>query len=255
MNKHHGELIQQFQQLMDIRNELKESLDTAKITSKNENKLPCLIEVDQWERKTIEYIREIARKVRTNINETMAKNMAEIRHQLEQLSTHMQQQEKEGNYLENDIGKVKFQLDQLKETIQRLNEKIQVVTSSNIDWNALIHISTDKNTVEDDRNSTKYFMQDKASINQEKQLNAESSSRSHDRQSIFRPMAPLPLPLDNSKAFRPISSPILSHEDSSDSERNSPLIGPVTAVDRTVPMLSTQRPVCWKELFKHNPNT
>jgi len=241
MNKHHSELIQQFQQLMDVRNELKESLDTAKITSRNENKLPCFIEIDRWERKTIERIRDIARKVRTDIKEIMAKNAADIRYQLEQLSANMQQQEKEGNYLENDIERMKLQMDQLRETIQHVNEKIQVIPSNNINWDTLIYVNTDKNVAKDCHNSSECLFQNKFSTNQEKQLNTELTSRHHsEEKSRFRPVVPLPFQSVDSKAFRPISPPILPQEDSSDSDRNSPLLQNIIPPDRIVPMLSTQ---------------
>jgi len=241
MNKHHGELIQQFQQLMDIRNELKESLDTAKTTSQNENRLPCLTEVDRWERKTIERIRAIARKVRTNINETMAKNVAEMRYRLEQLSVHMQQQEKEGNYLENDIEGLKLQLDQLKETIQHTNEKIQVITSNNVDWDTLIHVMTEKNSANSCHNSSECLPQNKYSTHQEKQSNTELTNRHHSEEKLgFRPVVRLPFQSVDSKAFRPISPPVLLQEDSSDSERYSPLLQNIIPPDRIVPMLPTE---------------
>jgi DNA repair exonuclease SbcCD ATPase subunit len=240
MNKHHSELIQQFQQLMDVRNELKESLDT-KITSQNENKLPCFIEIDRWERKTIERIRDIARKVRTNIKEIMAKNAADIRYQLEQLSTNMQKQEKEGNYLENDIERMKLQMDQLRETIQHVNEKIQVIPSNNINWDTLIYVNTDKNVAKDCHNSSECLFQHKFSANQEKQSNTELTSRHHNEEkSRFRPVVRLPFQSIDSKVFRPISSPVLLQEDSSDSDRNSPLFQNIIPPDRIVPMLSTQ---------------
>jgi chromosome segregation ATPase len=257
MNKHHGELIQQFHQLMDVRNELKESLDTATKTSQNDNKLSCFTEINRWERKTIERIREIARRIRTNINEIMTKNVAEIRHQLEQLSANMQQQEKEGNYLENDIERMKIQMDQLKETIQHVNEKIQVVTSNNINWDTLIHIITDENSGKDYRNSSECIIQNKCPTNQEKQSNTEPRSRHHiEEMPSFRPVIRLPFQSDDSKAFRPISPSVLLHEDSSDSERNSPLFQNIIPPDRIVPLLPTQgQSFSWATIFKHRQNT
>ena len=152
MNKHHDELMKQFQQLMNTRNEVKELFDTTETTS-------CFLQINEWERMTIERIREIARKVRLNIEQIMAKDVGEIRRQLEQISEDMQQQEKEGNYLESVIEKVKYQLNQLNERIQHSNKKIQVTTSNNIDWDALIYIRTDTNMADNCGNSSEYLIQ------------------------------------------------------------------------------------------------
>jgi len=203
--------MQQFQQLMDIRNELKQTLDTREAKSQPEDELPCFIEVDRWERENIERIREIANKVRTDIGQIMVKNVMEIGYQLEQLSASMQQQQKEENYLENDLERVKLQLNQLKETIRHVNENIHVTTSTNVDWNTLIHVMTDKD-----------FIRNKFQTDQEKQLDIKSASshRSY-KQSTFRPATPV-FESNGSGCFRPISPPVFPQTDSSGSERNSP---------------------------------
>jgi hypothetical protein len=146
MNKHHDELSQRFQLLMDVRNEIKQSLDITRSVSSNGKQVPCLIEIDKWEREMIQRIQQIAAKARTNANELMMKHMNEISDRFEQISVNMQQQEKEGGYLENDIERVKKQLDQLKNDIKHVNEKIQVdsTISNNIEWETLIYIVEDE---------------------------------------------------------------------------------------------------------------
>ncbi len=139
MNKHHDELVQQFQSLMDIRNEVKQSFGS---TSSNEKQVSCTIEIDKWEQEMIERIQQIATKSRMNVNEIILKHMNEVSHRFEELSTNMQQREKEGSYLENDIERVKNQLDQLKNDIQQVNEKIRIdfTISKSIEWDTLISI-------------------------------------------------------------------------------------------------------------------
>jgi len=146
MNKHHDELSQRFQLLMDVRNEIKQSLDITRSVSSNGKQVPCLIEIDKWEREMIQRIQQIAAKARTNANELMMKHMNEISDRFEQISVNMQQQEKAGGYLENDIERVKKQLDQLKNDIEHVNEKIQVdsTISNNIEWETLIYIVEDE---------------------------------------------------------------------------------------------------------------
>jgi len=238
INKHQNELMQQFQQLMDIRNELKQSLETREATSQPEGELPCFIEVDRWERENIERIREIANKVRTDIEQIMVKNVMDIRYQLEQLSASMQQQQKEENYLENDLERVKLQLNQLKETIRHVNENIHVTTSTNVDWNTLIHVMTDKD-----------FIRNKFQTDQEKQLDIKSASshRSY-KQSIFRPATPV-FEWNGSGCFRPISPPVFPQTDSSGSERNSP-------TDRAISLEPTPgETFSWITVAKNRQNT
>ncbi|CAF1530519.1 unnamed protein product, partial [Adineta steineri] len=148
MNRHHDELLQQFQMLMDMRNELKESIDIAETKSKHENKLPCFNEINEWEQEMIKHIQAIANRTRENLCEIMVKNIVQIRDQFEQLSTTMQQQQKEENYLENELEKVKLQLNQLKETMSHIYEKPRVKTSNNIDWDTLIHVINNENSTQ-----------------------------------------------------------------------------------------------------------
>jgi septation ring formation regulator EzrA len=54
----------------------------------------------------------------------------------------MQQQQKEGDYLETDIERIKNQLNHLKNDIKHVNEKIRVDSSesNNIEWDTLLCI-------------------------------------------------------------------------------------------------------------------
>jgi hypothetical protein len=142
MTQHHEELAQQFQLLMDVRNEIKQSLDIPSSTSTNRKQVPCLIEIDEWEREIIQRIQKIAANARQNVNELIMKHESEISDPFEQISVHIEQQQKEGNYLENDIERVKNQLDALKNDIRHVNEKIRVdsTISNNIEWDALIYV-------------------------------------------------------------------------------------------------------------------
>jgi cell division protein FtsB len=142
MNKHHDELAQQFQLLMDVRNQVKQSLDISQSASLNGKQVSCLIEIDEWERETIQRIQQVAANARKNVNELITIHIKEISDRFEQTSVHIQQRQKEGDYLENDIERIKKQLDQLKNDIKHVNEKIRVdsTMSNNIEWDTLIYI-------------------------------------------------------------------------------------------------------------------
>ncbi len=142
MNKHHDKLAQQFQLLMDVRNEIKQSLDITRSTTSNKKQVSCLIEIDAWEQEIIQRIQKIAANARNNVDELMMKHMNEISDRFEQMSAQMQHQQKEGDYLENDIERIKNQLDQLKNDIKHVNERIRVDSSlsNNIEWDTLLYI-------------------------------------------------------------------------------------------------------------------
>jgi cell division protein FtsB len=142
MNKHHDELAQQFQSLTDARNELKQSINATESTSENNKEVPCIAEIDHWEQEIIQRIRNIAAKSRTTVNEIIAKNIAELQHRFEQISADIQQRQKDGNYLENDIDAIKTQLEQLRNDIEHVPKTIHVdsTVSTNTEWNTLIYV-------------------------------------------------------------------------------------------------------------------
>ncbi|CAF1069051.1 unnamed protein product [Adineta steineri] len=233
MNRHHDELVQQFQLLTDMRNELKESIDIAETKSKHENKLPCFNEVNEWEQEMIKHIQAIANRTRENLCEIMVKNIVQIRDQFEQLSTTMQQQQKEENYLENELEKVKLQLCQLKEAISHINEKVHVKTSNNIDWDRLIHV-----------------------INNENSIQQNNFHTDQEKQSSFRPVNPLSFTLNDSESFSPIWYPDLSQNTSTNFERYTPLIQnivPPDSIDAMIPNLD--QPSSWTTVARNRQST
>ena len=73
MTKHHDELAQQFQLLKDVRNEVKELLDSSRSASSSAKRIPCLTDIDDWESEMMRRIHEIAEKTRRNVNELVTK--------------------------------------------------------------------------------------------------------------------------------------------------------------------------------------
>ncbi|CAF0891578.1 unnamed protein product [Adineta steineri] len=218
---------------MDMRNELKESIDTAQTKLKHENELRCFIEINEWEQGMIKQIQAIAKRTRENIHEIMVKNIVQIRDQFEQLSTTMQQQQKEENYLENELEKVKLQLNQLKETMSHIYEKTRVKTSNNIDWDTLIHV-----------------------INSEESIQQNNSRTDQEKQSSFRPVNPLSFTLNDCESFSPIWYQDLSQNTSSNLERYSPLTQNIVPSDRIVAMIpNPDQSFSWTTVARNRQST
>ncbi len=150
MSKHHDELAIQFELLIGIQKELKESFNIIELTWRNKKENPCLKEIDRWEQEIINRIQQIAAKTRTIANEIMMKNIFDLRRRLDQLAFDMQQRQQEGNYLDNDIIGVRKQLEQLNNTIKHVNEKIRInyTATNKMDWDYLIYVTTEKKLAE-----------------------------------------------------------------------------------------------------------
>ena len=142
--------MQEFQQLLHTRNEVKEAFDVAQATSMNETTLPCLTEVDRWEQTTVKRVQEVAAKIRASIRESLTKNAGVVGGRLETLTVSMQQQQKEGIYLESDIEQVKNQLEELKKAVSKMHGNIHVSILESIDWDDIIAITMNVNHAPDE---------------------------------------------------------------------------------------------------------
>ena len=60
MNKHHEDLIKQFQLLIDSRNQIHESLKTIESQADNDENIPCIVDIYRWETETIRLVRNAA---------------------------------------------------------------------------------------------------------------------------------------------------------------------------------------------------
>ena len=151
MNKHHDELVQEFQQVIDIRNRVKEELDLAGSGSENGSKSACMENIDHWETETVERIRALASRARVNVDELIKKKRAEIRYQFEQISNDVKERQKSGNYLETDIDTVKRQLEELKTRVSNIytNIRVNATTQNEIAWDTLILVTDESGKCED----------------------------------------------------------------------------------------------------------
>ena len=145
MNAHHDDLQQQFHTLMDRRNEVKQTMDRIADTNHQSVENSYHADINRWEQNMIEQIQRLASTVRTNANELFKGYIAEIGKVFEQLSTDMEQQQKENIFVEMNIERVEHQLNQLHKQIQDVHKKIRIdhSMSKHIEWARLIRIVQD----------------------------------------------------------------------------------------------------------------
>lgn len=149
MSHHHDELANEFDLLIGMQKELKQSFETVQLTWQNKTDCSSLFEIDQWEIETIQRIRELASKARTTVNNIMSKNLMDIRRRLDQLAFDMEQRQQEENYLDNDIVEVKKQLEQLNSNLEKIHDKIRInqTATKKIDWSSLIYVISEKKSL------------------------------------------------------------------------------------------------------------
>jgi len=146
MSKHHDELASQFDLLIGMQKEFKQSFDNVQLSWQTQTDCSSLIEIDQWEIEATQRIRELASKARTTVNDIMNKNLSDIRRRLDQLAFDMEQRQQEGNYLDNDITQVRKQLEQLNLNLKTIHDKIRInqTATKKIDWPSLIYVISEK---------------------------------------------------------------------------------------------------------------
>lgn len=145
MNTHHDDLQQQFHTLMDRRNEVKQTMDRIADTNHRSEEKSYHDDIKRWEQNMIEHIQRLASTARTNADELFKGYMVDIGKVFEQLSTDMEQQQKENIFVETNIERVEHQLNQLQNQIQDVRKKIRIddSMSNNIEWARLIQIVQD----------------------------------------------------------------------------------------------------------------
>lgn len=147
MNKHHDELLTQFDLLANVHKGLRSAFEEIESKWQNDGFLSCFHQINNWEDEMIEKVQRIAQQSRQSADEMIGKNLAQLRHRLDQISLDFQQRKLHGSYLDRDIAMIKNRMDQLNWAINRFQQTIQVKTSmtEKIDWNSLVKISSTTN--------------------------------------------------------------------------------------------------------------
>lgn len=141
--KHHDSRIQQFQTVADLRNQTKETLDALYSNKKTNSALhPAVLKIDQWEKKSMAIIQNIANKLKEDVNIMVMTIVQELNAELVRISTTIQNEEKKETYLEPDIEKIHEQLMGLQREMESLQENIEVHTeiSDRFEWKSLISV-------------------------------------------------------------------------------------------------------------------
>ncbi|CAF3870847.1 unnamed protein product [Rotaria sp. Silwood1] len=120
-HSHRGLLLNELDGLTVDRNELQAKINEAASNKRSANQF--LAQIDEWQQKTIEKVKEAAALVRQQVSKIMNFKLEEITGQFQTLSQELQE-------LRESKGVVEQDLTRLKEEIRRLNEDLEQVAQS-----------------------------------------------------------------------------------------------------------------------------
>ncbi|CAF2077687.1 unnamed protein product [Rotaria magnacalcarata] len=135
--EHRADLSRELDGLFNIRNEFVEN-----ISNPSTKIHPDFDEIDRWEKEMHGHIDCIASTARDQVRQFQSESSKNVRIELDEISKELQERQKTGGYIEDDLNRIKQQLKNLGSIIQQSNEQIRIDTSvsNNIDWNSLIRV-------------------------------------------------------------------------------------------------------------------
>ena len=139
---HRGMLINKLDELTVDRNELQEKIN--KTTSHNQSGNSLLSRIDEWQRTTIEKVKQAAEQARQQVLEIMNSKREEITRQFQTMSQRMKELRDKKNVVERDLAQLKQQIDQLNEDLKQLSQpptvELNMKQSDQTEWHRMICI-------------------------------------------------------------------------------------------------------------------
>ncbi|CAF1103164.1 unnamed protein product [Adineta steineri] len=153
---HRETLFTEMEQLVEERNKLQEKINGA--SKPNSSCNPLIEEVNEWEKMTIEKVRQTAEHVRQQANELMNSKSMKITNKLKGLSDELADLKETENYVEHDLTKLRQKIDQfnvdLTQLFQATSIELNKEESEKIKWNSIIYVQEKPVEVERQQAST-----------------------------------------------------------------------------------------------------
>ena len=112
LNEHRQELSREMDHLTQQHDELHQDL-----ISTDDDQHPSFIRINNWEQRSIERIRQVARDVRQSVKEHLNTNKRKLQRSLNEITTELRSSRENEDYTENELQRW---LNQLKEIRQQL---------------------------------------------------------------------------------------------------------------------------------------
>ncbi|UJR12885.1 hypothetical protein I4U23_017059 [Adineta vaga] len=126
-NDHQQQLNLQFDQVQNNRDRFRQTLNEYSNNSHEHDQL--VKQIDQWEKDSIEKIRQTAEETRNTLRKYTNQSLSKIEIKLNQLTKELQESQKENGFMEKDFQRWNQQLDEMNEEINKPSN-IQITNSS-----------------------------------------------------------------------------------------------------------------------------
>jgi chromosome segregation ATPase len=140
--QHRDDMANQLEGFIENRNELQYQI--TKATEEKNFDSPLLVEIEDWQSKTIEKVKKVAEQAKEQVIKLLNSKKTEIKFEFEKFSKELIQLKDNDDLLEND-------LEHLKQTVGELNQKLKELSKqpeielckeqgNQIEWDILIYI-------------------------------------------------------------------------------------------------------------------
>jgi hypothetical protein len=140
--QHRDDMADQLEGLIGNRNELRQQIN--KETEEKNFGSPLLIEIEDWQTKTIEKVKRVAEQAKQQVVKLLNSKKTEIKSEFEKFSEKLIQLKENDDFLEYDLERLKQTVDQLNQKLKELSKQPEIdlckEQSDQIEWDTLIYI-------------------------------------------------------------------------------------------------------------------
>ena len=144
-NNHREILNNELYGFIEDRNTLQEKLNKA--TQPKDIHSPLLLQIDEWQKATIENVKQAAEQARQHVMQILSSKKIKIISEFEKFSQDLIDLKETEDFVEPDLRRLRQTINQLDQDLKQLTEppaiELHVEESEKVAWNRLIYV-TDK---------------------------------------------------------------------------------------------------------------
>jgi hypothetical protein len=146
---HSEELFVEMDKIIEERNHLQNEINIEIQDNNQQN--PLIEQIDQWQKRTIEKVKQVAAQARQQASELLNAKRARLNTEFKSFSQELAHLKESENYVEHDLTRLnqmisQFKLD-LKQSTQPTTVVLHTEQSDNINWESLIYVEEKKSSV------------------------------------------------------------------------------------------------------------
>ena len=142
--EHRQDLTRQCDILIDEHDQLQQFLSIHRV--QNSTSHPLMVQIDQWEMKTIEHVKQAANNAREQLKQSLDKNSQQFSVNLRTIASQLVQFKETEDYVETDLKDLERKIEQLRLTCDKINEDLTIYLntreSDRIQWTQLLRVET-----------------------------------------------------------------------------------------------------------------